>query len=276
MIQDLGIQSYDNTYRQIEPRDEDCIVIFREREVLVQIKKEETILPTYRELKAEIETLVYLFAIDDRRYYLAQIGASNSPKEYHFEPIRLVRTMQPKGVAFATMTAFHLFNWYRINQYCGCCQSKLRHSKKVRALSCDKCGNRVFPRISPAIIVGITDGDKLLMTKYAGREYKKYALVAGFCEIGESAERTVEREVMEEVGLKVKNIRYYKSQPWGLAGDLLLGYFAEVDEHTQIRLDEQELSEAVWVKREAIDFEADEVTLTSEMIMHFKHKIDKE
>ena len=73
----------------------------------------------------------------------------------------------------------------------------------------------VYPRISPAVIVGILNGDKLLMSKYAGRSYRSYALIAGFIEIGESAEQTVQREVMEEVGLKVKNIRYYKSQPWG-------------------------------------------------------------
>lgn len=64
------------------------------------------------------------------------------------------------------------------------------------------------------------------MTKYAGREYKRYALIAGFTEIGETAEETVHREVMEEVGLKVKNIRYYKSQPWGFDSNLLMGFSA--------------------------------------------------
>ena len=75
-------------------------------------------------------------------------------------------------------------------------------------MKCPSCGNMVFPKIAPAVIVGVTNGDKILMTKYAGREYKKYALIAGFTEIGETAEQTVEREVMEEVGLHVKNIRY--------------------------------------------------------------------
>ncbi len=85
------------------------------------------------------------------------------------------------------------------------------------------------------------------MTKYAGREYKKYALIAGFTEIGETAEQTVEREVMEEVGLHVKNIRYYKSQPWGYDSDLLLGYFCELAEEHKIELDETELSLAEWI-----------------------------
>ena len=77
-------------------------------------------------------------------------------------------------------------------------------------LVCEACGNTEFPKICPAVIVGVTDHNRILMSKYAGRTYKKYALLAGFSEIGETVEQTVAREVMEEVGLKVKNIRYYK------------------------------------------------------------------
>ena len=76
----------------------------------------------------------------------------------------------------------------------------------------------------PAVIVGITHGDEIVLTKYA-RGFAHYALVAGFTEIGETLEETVQREVMEEVGLKVKNIRYYKSQPWGIVDDILMGFF---------------------------------------------------
>lgn len=86
----------------------------------------------------------------------------------------------------------------------------------------------VFPKISPAVIVAVTDNDRVLLTKYAGRTYKNYALVAGFNEAGETIEQTVRREVMEEVGLKVKNLKYYKSQPWGLSGSLLSGFFVSL------------------------------------------------
>ena len=80
-------------------------------------------------------------------------------------------------------------------------------------MRCACCGNMVYPKIAPAVIVGVIYDNKILMTKYSDREYKKYALIAGFTEIGETAEETVRREVMEEVGLKVKDIVYYKSQP---------------------------------------------------------------
>ena len=131
----------------------------------------------------------------------------------------------------------------------------------------------VYPRINPAVIVGVTDGDRLLLTKYRGRAYKKYALVAGFTEIGESFEQTVAREVMEETGLKVKDIRYYKSQPWGFADNILAGYFCEVDGDPTIQMDQEELSVAEWFQRDEIPVEPEDLSLTNEMIIHFKQGV---
>lgn len=112
-------------------------------------------------------------------------------------------------------------------------------------------------------------GDKLLLTKYRVG-YAHNALVAGFTEIGESVEETVRREVMEEVGLKVKNIRYYKSQPWGMASDILMGYFCEVDGDDDIFMDESELKYAEWVYREDIVLQPSDYSLTNEMMKIFK------
>ena len=125
--------------------------------------------------------------------------------------------------------------------------------------------------ICPATIIAVTDGNRILLSKYAGRTYKRYALLAGYTEIGETAEETVRREVMEEVGLKVKNIRYYKSQPWGLSGTLLMGFYCELDGSDEIRLDKEELALAEWFEREEIPVEPMHDTLTNEMIIHFKY-----
>lgn len=99
---------------------------------------------------------------------------------------------------------------------------------------------------------------------------KFYALIAGFTEIGETLEETVQREVMEEIGLKVKNIRYYKSQPWSFSSTLLCGFFCEVDGDTEITLDTEELSVGEWFDRDNIPVEDDGVSLTREMIVVFK------
>lgn len=96
-------------------------------------------------------------------------------------------------------------------------------------------------------------------------------LIAGFAEVGEAVEDTVRREVMEEVGVKVKNIRYYKSQPWPFSDTLLLGFFCELDGNKKIILDKKELSEAEWIAREDMEMTDDGISLTYEMMDYFKN-----
>ena len=136
-------------------------------------------------------------------------------------------------------------------------------------LSCPHCGNHIYPKICPAIIVGVIDGERILLTKYAGRNNPNYALVAGFTEIGETAEETVMREVMEEVGLKVKNLRYYRSQPWSFSGTLLFGFFCDVDGEDTLTVDHEELSIAQWFERDQIIGQDNNSSLTNEMMMVF-------
>ena len=276
MIQDIDSHIFRNEYEHRQPSMGDITFIFQERKILIKKEEDQITFPTYKRLQDEKVNYNYLFAIDGEAYYLADTKEVEVLEGYSWENINVIRTLQPKFLAFAAITAYHLFNWYNSNRFCGKCGLPMTHSPKERALSCEGCGHMVYPRISPAVIVGITDGDRLLITRYAGRESKRYGLVAGFCEIGESAEETVAREVMEEVGLKVKNICYYKSQPWGFSGDLLIGYFAEVDGSQEIVMDENELSEAIWVKREELLSEDDGISLTSEMMLYFKNQIRNE
>ena len=181
-----------------------------------------------------------------------------------------MRQLQSKEICFAAMTAWHLYNWYRVNRYCGNCGGKTVHDGKERMMRCPECGNMIFPRISPAVIVAVTNGDRLLLSKYAGRAYTRYALIAGFTEIGETLEQTVTREVMEEVGLKVRNIRYYKSQPWGVDGNVLMGFYCDLDGSDSIHIDETELSMAEWFPRDDLPAHDDGISLTREMIRIFE------
>ena len=146
----------------------------------------------------------------------------------------------------------------------------MNHSINERALICNNCNNIIYPKINPAVIVLIKDGNRAVLTKYK-RGSGRYALVAGFCEIGETVEETVKREVLEEVGLKVKNIKYYKSQPWSFTDSLLLGFVCDLDGDDTITVDEIELSEARWLYREEIPEFQNNTSLTQELISAFKN-----
>ncbi len=284
MIQDISPKIYHNEYQDAAPSNHDFILVFHKNTVLVRYQNEKLRYPVLKELDTYDLTYHYLFSIDTYRYFLACPPPAgdedkNSPaiqiSGYSYEDIRIFRTANSRHTAFAGITAHHLFGWYQSNQFCGRCGRKMVPDHRERMLFCPRCRNMVYPRISPAVIVGILNGDKILMSKYAGRPYTNYALIAGFTEIGESAEQTVRREVMEEVGLKVKNIRYYKSQPWAFSGSLLMGFFCDLDGSDKITLDASELSEAAWFHRDEIDLEDDHVSLTREMIIKFKEGVCK-
>lgn len=172
-------------------------------------------------------------------------------------------------LAFAGYTAWHLYSWYQNNRFCGKCGAPTVPGSDERKLVCSKCHTPIYPRINPCIIVAVHDGDRLLMTRYANRPVTWFVLIAGFIEIGETAEDTVHREVMEETGVKVKNIRYFGSQPWGIPGNLTLGFTAELDGSDKITLDTGELSDGRWFPRDEVPVPDDDVSITSALIHAF-------
>lgn len=276
MIQDIFPHRFYNTYQQKRPEDNSRILGFCDRMVYLSDQDGIRFL-TFQEWKSYnqrigrgMPPLVYLFTIEEEDYFLTDIHKEDKIGDFRFYKMFDIRPMQPKEAVFAATTAFHLYQWYRDNQFCGRCGKKLIHSETLRMMQCETCNNMVFPKIAPAVIVGVTNGDRILMTKYAGREYKRYALIAGFTEIGENVEETVQREVMEEVGLKVKKIRYYKSQPWGFDSNLLLGFFCELADEHEICLDREELSLAEWVDYHDILDDPEKLSLTHNMMEYFR------
>ena len=294
MIQDIFPKKLNNSYREEKALPDDNLMVFDEGRLFLKFDETsgEIIFPTARSLGETVENftdnLTYLFSIDDEKYFLKNENTERSEnnfaaeklREYEALTLREIRALKTvsKDKVFAAYTAFHLWKWYSDNRYCGKCGEKLVHDNSEisqgklpeRALFCKACNNKIYPRINPAVIIGVTNGDKMVITRYR-RGYANNALIAGFTEIGETLEQTVEREVMEEVGLHVKNIRYYKSQPWGMALDLLAGFFCEVDGNTEIKMDESELKYAEWVKREDIELQPSDYSLTNEMMKLFKN-----
>jgi len=269
MLQEIAPRHLDNQFRRLDPEDTSVICVFKDNDVLCSIRNGDLYLPEYALLKDNILRMVYLFSVDETRYFLAETGDKELPEGFAFDNVRSHRKLHPKHTVYAQMTAWHLYIWYRDNCFCGRCGHPTQHDQNLRMMKCPECGNMIFPKICPAVIVGVVNGDRILLTKYSNRGYKNYALIAGFTEIGETAEETVAREVFEEAGIHVKNITYWNTQPWGIDSDLLLGYFAQLDGSAEIHFDKNELALAGWYSREEMDIPADDVSLTNDMIRAF-------
>ena len=272
MIQDIAPHQFYNQYQPVPPDADSYVLWYDSAKILCSLENDQFVLPRFSDLPdPDAVQWVYLFSVDNERFYWINQKECPLPEPFQLLPIFSLRSYEPRHHVYAGLVGFHLHNWYNRHRFCGRCGKPLVHDEKERMMRCPDCGMMQFPQICPAVIIGLTRGDKILLSKYRGRNYKDYALLAGFAEIGESIEETVRREVQEEVGLPVKNIRYYKSQPWPHSGSLLLGFFCELDgDDESIRLDEDELSMAVWMPRDEIPMKADGVSLTNEMILWFK------
>lgn len=277
MIQEIAPHKYDNTYnKKVTVKDDDYILIFSNNEVFMKKDSNEISIPRFRDLNKKCsisnDNLIHLLKIDEVSFFMLKDFKEEDYTYLSRENTSIFRTLQPQWTAFGGITGKHLYDWYSKNKYCGICGSKMNIYDKERAVCCSNCKNIVYPTIAPAVIVGIKNKDKLLLTKYSRGNYRKYALVAGYVEVGESVEDTVKREVMEEVGLKVKNIRYFGSQPWGFTNTLLVGFFADLDGDEKVILEEDELAEGTWFRYDELPPRDLLISLTQTMINEFEKK----
>jgi len=274
MLQDIAPKVFDNQYdphRQPQPGDVAIIATNGQ----IRLKDDQT-LPLLQEARDRwslaTNQVVYLFSIDQTGFYWldAELPATVG---YQDVASRTFTHYQPAWQGYAVATAVHLVQWYQTNRYCGRCGHALHRATTERALVCPDCGLTLYPRISPAIMVGVVDHDRLLLTKFiASNSYQHHTLISGYAEIGETLEAAVHREVREEVGLAVHNLRYYGSQPWGLSGSLLAGFFADLDQAAPIALEADELSQATWFDRADLPKEDTTVSLAWQMIEDFRHR----
>lgn len=275
MFQDIEPYHYSNDFALVDPEPEDRILIYRGESVLVCREGDEISFPSFSDLGIIVEgktpRCVFLFTVGTDAYFFADISASLlddvlADDLWSFVPTNELHHFVPDHRVFAGIVGYQYWNWYETRRYCGRCATPLVHDLDERMMRCPECGALEFPKLFPAVIVGITHGDKVLVSRYAQREYKRFALIAGFAEAGETIEETVHREVTEEVGLKVKNLRYYKSQPWPFSSSLLMGFFCDLDGDDEIILDEHELEFAQWLDRKDLPQEDSDYSLTRDMM----------
>ena len=271
MIQELYPHKLDNQYKNAVPKAGDRIISIRDHRMLIKEREDGTIdFPKIEELGVRFQEngiSRYLFSVDETQFFLFH---NLELEGYEYRTVGYLRGKAPKHLVYAGMVGWQLAGWYETHQFCGRCGQELVHDEKERMMKCPICGHMEYPKICPCVIVGVIHEDKILVTKYRDRKTNYYALVAGFAEVGETIEETVHREVMEETGVKVKNLRYYKCQPWPFSESLLFGFFCELDGSDEITMEEDELSVAKWISRDELDVTCNDFALTNEMLAVFK------
>ena len=161
----------------------------------------------------------------------------------------LFDVVEPAAYARA-QRAFQLLHWRRTHRFCGACGMQLvRKTTGECAMCCPACRLDWFPRLNPVVITRITRGDRILLARRARGVLPFYSVIAGFVEAGETLEHAVAREIREEVGLEVRDIRYFGSQPWPFPNNLMIGFTAE-HASGEIRVDVEEIGAAAWFTRD--------------------------
>ena len=164
---------------------------------------------------------------------------------YDVVALRDALLIMEEAPAALLSTGFQVWQWWRDHRYCGRCGLETDLHPRERAKWCEPCNIPWYPRLAPCVIVVIRQGDRLLLAKSSRAKHHFYSLIAGFVEPGESLEGAVIREVKEETGLDVTNVRYQSSQPWPFPHQLMVGFFADYAGGDLV-LQEDELAAAGW------------------------------
>lgn len=228
---------------------DDYVLVFAGRDAVVSLRRPPEAFWTRAEVERDFGDPLDMVSIGywhGRPCYAAAIGADGVDPMQHVQGSLYTLLGRLPDAAFSVYgRGFQLLAWRRDHQFCGRCGQPTILADGGRAMTCLRCDHASYPRLNPCIIVAVTRGDALLLAAARGRRANFYSTLAGFIEPGESVEQAVAREVREEVGIEVANIRYFTSQPWPFPSQLMLGFYADYAAG-EFKLDPEEIEDAGW------------------------------
>ncbi|MEO0431121.1 MAG: NAD(+) diphosphatase [Cyanobacteria bacterium J06656_5] len=204
------------------------------------------------ELGIEAVRSQYLGHLNNRPCYAAQLPSElDLPASLALKPLRSLYGHLDDTFFAIAGRAVQLVDWDRTHQYCGCCATPMEQSLHERVKRCPQCNLRQYPRLSPAVIMLVSRGSEVLLARAPRFREGLYSVLAGFVEPGESLEETVAREVREEVGVEITDIRYFGSQPWPFPNSLMIGFTARYASG-EIVIDPVEIEAADWFTKDSL------------------------
>lgn len=220
------------------------------------------------ELNLSSEREIYLGIYGTTPCFSVEINKNSFslPQGMSFEHVRKSHETLEDNDLFRLITrAKQLLHWDKSTQFCGYCGHKTQSSSTERAKTCPACHTLIYPQIAPVMLVLIWRNDEILLARSPHFMPGVYSILAGFVEPGEMLEHTVVREVQEEVGLTIKNLQYFSSQPWPFQSNLMLGFIAEYD-HGEIQIDTTEIEDAQWFSIKKLPQLPKPISLSRQMI----------
>jgi NAD+ diphosphatase len=246
--------------------------VFQENRLLVRMEDQGACPPAWEELQnlgVQPVRTQYLGTLGNQGCYSAEVATDiRLPEGMRFEPLRGLWGSLSEELFWIAGRAFQIVDWDRNHLFCGRCGSRTEDKLEERAKICPSCGHTAYPRISPAVIVAIIRDSKILLARAHRFPHAMYSVIAGFVEAGESLEQCVSREIEEEVGITVKNLRYFGSQSWPFPNSLMVGFTAE---HAggEIRIDPAEIVDAGWFTADDLPRIPDKVSIARRLIDWF-------
>jgi NAD+ diphosphatase len=253
----------------------DELVVFFEDRVLVQANVFLWTVAGVSTLSASTNSIIYIDTLLGKRYYLMKV--SENPLDKVEGELKSLRSLlfSNDELAFSIVgKAAQLGDWYRSHRFCGSCGAPTVDHENHRALICSSCQMQFFPRINPCAIMLVVNGDNILLARSARFKSTFFSCLAGFIEVGETAEETVCREVREEVGIEVENIRYLKSQSWPFPSQLMLAFIVDY-KSGDIVLEAEEIAEANWYHvNDLPTVPSPAISVAGELIQHYVNQVN--
>jgi len=252
--------------------DRDLWFVFCVDKLLVKATASGVRIPSYSDLiriKQNLSRTHYLGTFDGIPCYSGEVDEHIVSLEgMIFQELRPLLGLLGKDIFSVTARAFQIMHWERTHQFCGRCGHHTELRDEERARVCIECGLVNYPTISPAIIVAVIMGSQILLARSHRFHTGFYSVLAGFIEYGETFEQCVRREVKEEVGIDVGNIRYFASQPWPFPNTLMVGFTADYAGGV-VTADKVEIADARWFKADNLPAIPPKGTIARQLIDWF-------
>ena len=246
--------------------------IFEKNNILINCENDACLIPDTGTIKihdSQLSKKLFLGSLGNRPCYAAELNPGDlAIAPFAWMDLRLLLDRLSDDLFWIAGRANHLLDWDRSHRFCGRCSHPTKDKPDERAKQCPACGLINYPRLSPAVIVAVIHDNKILLARNKRFRGPFYSVLAGFVEPGETLEACVQREIREEVGVSVKNIRYFGSQPWPFPNSLMVGFVADYA-GGEIAVDNEELMEAHWFSAQMLPKVPSRISIARQLIDWF-------